>query len=1007
MKKLFALICTMAMVMSLFAGVVVADNELEATVNLSATTLIVGEDYYHITGSIIVDGARPAGEIIDYTLTVEGDKTITGQTASGNIDLLIAAADIKANTEYTLSFTENNVNYTIPDQKIVTRYNLVLDQNLSNLAYGQTNLVVSGKLVDSKNNPVVGATVGFTGANHATPVTTASNGSFAVLLTSITAAGEDALQAMVTLKDEVTAVEYKSFDVAAKAFSTLTVTPATTVHTAVPTNLVFTAKAKDVAGEEQAVTDATYTITGVSIYADSVTAGALASTGSEKDSTEQYYTKLVLTKNTSVKFASAGVATITATNGQYAGTTTIEVSAPSKVNVIGLATELTTIGSQNLTATLYNIDGTKPAAVEVTAKGPGFDALAANAVTYTDGALTVAVTPNQAGTIELVITTKDANGATIDSVSRTVAVKGYAVTVSTAQVLVGSENDITVIVSDVNGNPVNNAVVTLGGIVLDGRYTTITNGVYTFAKAKWNAVGAQTLLVEVYTDSTTKTTKAQFAKAVTVLGEEVYTVTVDKSAVMAGKASELVINVTDAEGKLVNGTVDITVDDTNTVSATRQTDGSYKATVTAVKSIEVLAHTSAKTKIGKAAVEVKAPVVTANVSALTDGFTTNVSLTITDPFTGEALAATLKPIVENATVVYTDGSGNTYSRFGVKATEFSFTTLATDTRTTAQKDAGKASAVKFNVILNQEIPVEFTLPVKAAAVTVTPDTLFIDTSNSITVTALDANGAPLVDKVVKYGETVLGNTNDEGKLSYAFRPLTAGTVSFTVARADAGVYTAKATVGADTEAPVITLDPIAPVVNTATIKVSGKVADNLKVGRVYVNDSEVLVIPGQETTFSAKVTLDAGKNVITVFAFDASGNAAKVEQEVTYQLPTVIKLTVGSTMANVNGATAALDVAPYVKAGRTMVPFRFLSEQLGAYVEWNEAAQSVTYLLGEDTIVLTIGSTVAMVNDVAKTLDVAPEVTSGRTMVPLRFVLENFGAYVEWNEAAQSVTVIK
>jgi branched-chain amino acid transport system substrate-binding protein len=58
------------------------------------------------------------------------------------------------------------------------------------------------------------------------------------------------------------------------------------------------------------------------------------------------------------------------------------------------------------------------------------------------------------------------------------------------------------------------------------------------------------------------------------------------------------------------------------------------------------------------------------------------------------------------------------------------------------------------------------------------------------------------------------------------------------------------------------------------------------------------------------------------------------------------------------------------------------------------------------SIVLTIGSKTATVNGTKTVLDVAPKILpTGRTVVPLRFVSENIGARIEWNGTARMVTV--
>lgn len=97
-----------------------------------------------------------------------------------------------------------------------------------------------------------------------------------------------------------------------------------------------------------------------------------------------------------------------------------------------------------------------------------------------------------------------------------------------------------------------------------------------------------------------------------------------------------------------------------------------------------------------------------------------------------------------------------------------------------------------------------------------------------------------------------------------------------------------------------------------------------------------------------------------------------------------------------NGQYMNLDVPPVIQGGRTLVPFRAIFEALGATVSWNDATRTATGTRGTTTVALTIGNNNATVNGVATRLDVAPIVQGGRTLVPLRFVSENLGATVQW-----------
>lgn len=98
----------------------------------------------------------------------------------------------------------------------------------------------------------------------------------------------------------------------------------------------------------------------------------------------------------------------------------------------------------------------------------------------------------------------------------------------------------------------------------------------------------------------------------------------------------------------------------------------------------------------------------------------------------------------------------------------------------------------------------------------------------------------------------------------------------------------------------------------------------------------------------------------------------------------------------------------YVENGVTMVPLRFVSEQLFADVTWNgEKKQIIIVDPSKDiTILLTLGSKTAIVNGKSVLMQIAPMVSpSGKTYVPIRFIAEALGAEVKWDGEARRVGV--
>ncbi|WP_458407698.1 stalk domain-containing protein [Anaerotignum sp.] len=130
-----------------------------------------------------------------------------------------------------------------------------------------------------------------------------------------------------------------------------------------------------------------------------------------------------------------------------------------------------------------------------------------------------------------------------------------------------------------------------------------------------------------------------------------------------------------------------------------------------------------------------------------------------------------------------------------------------------------------------------------------------------------------------------------------------------------------------------------------------------------------------------------------------------MKQEETTQTEPII-LTIGQRIVKMNGEYIVNDVAPVLKDGRTMLPARFVLEALGADVTWDNAAKKVTVTKEETVIEIFIGQPYALVNGTPVQLDTPAFIENGRTYLPLRFMTENIGAKVEWNGDIQTVSIL-
>lgn len=118
--------------------------------------------------------------------------------------------------------------------------------------------------------------------------------------------------------------------------------------------------------------------------------------------------------------------------------------------------------------------------------------------------------------------------------------------------------------------------------------------------------------------------------------------------------------------------------------------------------------------------------------------------------------------------------------------------------------------------------------------------------------------------------------------------------------------------------------------------------------------------------------------------------------------------TIGKNSYLLNGNTVIMDVAPYIKEGRTFLPVRFAANAAGVADEniiWDSESKKVAIIKGNRVACFTIGSKELMLNKTAVMMDVAPEVVLGRSMLPIRWLACALDVTIEWDPVSQNVTV--
>lgn len=107
----------------------------------------------------------------------------------------------------------------------------------------------------------------------------------------------------------------------------------------------------------------------------------------------------------------------------------------------------------------------------------------------------------------------------------------------------------------------------------------------------------------------------------------------------------------------------------------------------------------------------------------------------------------------------------------------------------------------------------------------------------------------------------------------------------------------------------------------------------------------------------------------------------------------------------IDGNYVTGDVAPQIVNDRTVVPLRMISESLGLTPVWSEPEQSVTIEAQNISVVFKINDMNYVLNGETKQMDVAPQIISDRTFVPLRVIAEVFGKNVDWDQKNETAIV--
>ena len=139
------------------------------------------------------------------------------------------------------------------------------------------------------------------------------------------------------------------------------------------------------------------------------------------------------------------------------------------------------------------------------------------------------------------------------------------------------------------------------------------------------------------------------------------------------------------------------------------------------------------------------------------------------------------------------------------------------------------------------------------------------------------------------------------------------------------------------------------------------------------------------------------------------------KEEKPVEIDRKIVLTIGSYAMDreLNGISTdiMMDVAPYIKERRTMLPVRYVAEALGFDVEWIRSTRTVILKEGSSRVEIPVDTNQIIVNGKVYTSDVKPEIKNNRTMLSIANIARALGLKdgkdIIWNSKSKMVTIYR
>jgi len=1008
MRKLFAMVATVAVVLSMFSGIAFAAAPVWSVVLTSdASSIITTGDtpgYYFVKGQVQLNGSNySSGGVITNGIEITGAVT-TAVNVNADGTFIYTVPTNGAPGQYVFNVDDDQLGVkgtdtyrsaTFERKAIAELSKTTFDYKASPLEVITVSLKdVNGNALKTANIPETLVVLGNSTANASLSNVVEGDGTLAFVVTSWGAGAPGEL----TLK--LAGVAHGTVKVGDIASLAVTADPAATIKKNVQTRLTLNISGpKDLTG----VTATAYDPSG-NAY-NLFTNGTVSSLNNPLDSKGEWKIDLLHT------FTTAGTYKVEVTKTGYTkATVNIQVVNGTEGLVESIKTDV--LSEIPVGTTTLNVGGADYQVYALDANG-AIDATKTikysvwvDDVQQADkvAAPAVNLTPSKLGEVKVRIATFVNDVKKLEKVFA-VKVTGWDINYDIKTLTVGKAETVTFTVKDKDGNAINNAKIYVGTLttpkgtlLVDTSTTNVSNGTYVAEDLKYTS--PVTHVVSIYKPTTSgDVLMAQFDPGLTVLGENVYSVTSNVETLLSGKKQTVTLTVKDANGNTVlPQRVDLQIGSTVTPNVNFVLSGSsVKVDVqnNGTKDAVIRVMNGAGDKRGEVALKTVAPkvVMVGESKYVTENIYSALKFSVVDPRDDSAI---LKPVVLTPVNVPTievktaDKKGTLTTTLDASA-EQNVNVLVSGIDWDAVEEFGDKVTVDVKVTLDATVKTDTTLEVKEAEVVASPETVVLGQPANITLTYKDANGNVITGKKVYFGYvdnankgTEIGTTDANGQIVYASTAQSSSALTFGFAT-DISTKQTKKTVAStlDTAAPVVTA-PATTDKSTATITIS----DNVRVTTLYVNGTKVDVIPRASITHV--VSLKQGENKIDIVAIDTNYNVVEQTVTITY------------TPA-ANNSTVLQGGAVERKGDYVFVQIRQF-EDLGATLTWNAAAKTATFVAGGKTVEVTVGSTTAKVNGEAATMPSAPINVGGRVMVPTRFIAEALGWTVDW-AAGDIVTI--